>query len=65
MLRMLTTRFRCLQEIPPSDPVDQGVEGDLGAVGEPAGANRSPAPTVEELVSQLTCQPLVAEGGGD
>jgi hypothetical protein len=64
MLRMLTTRFRCLQEIPPSDPVDQGVEGDLGAVGEPAGANRSPAPTVEELVSQLTCQPLVAEGGG-
>jgi hypothetical protein len=62
MLRMLTTRFRCLQEIPPSDPVDQGDEGDLETVGEPAGASRSPAPTVEELVSQLTRQPPVAEG---
>jgi hypothetical protein len=32
-------------------------------VGEPAGASRSPAPTVEELVAQLTRQPPVAEGG--
>jgi hypothetical protein len=31
-------------------------------VGEPAGASRSPAPTVEELVAQLTRQPPVAEG---
>jgi predicted secreted protein len=31
-------------------------------VGEPAGASRSPAPTVEELVAQLTHQPPVAEG---
>jgi hypothetical protein len=45
-----------LQEIPPSDLVDQGGEGDWGAVGEPAERNRSPAPTVEELVSQLTQQ---------
>jgi hypothetical protein len=59
---MLTTKFRCLQEIPPSDPVDQGDEGDWDTVGEPAGASRSPAPTVEELVAQLTCQPPVAEG---
>jgi hypothetical protein len=43
-----------LQEIPPSDPVDQGDEGDWETVGEPAERNRSPAPTVEELVSQLT-----------
>jgi hypothetical protein len=43
-----------LQEIPPFDPVDQGEEGDWEAVGEPAGRNRSPAPTIEELVSQLT-----------
>jgi hypothetical protein len=62
MLCMLTTKFRCLQEIPPSDPVDQGDEGDWETVGEPAGASRSLAPTVEELVSQLTRQPLVAEG---
>jgi hypothetical protein len=61
MLRMLTTKFRCLQEIPPSDPVDQGDEGDLETVGEPAGASRSPAPTMEELVSQLIRQPPVAE----
>jgi hypothetical protein len=59
---MLTTKFRCLQEIPPSDPVDQGDEGDWDTVGEPAGASRSPAPTVEELVAQLTRQPPVAEG---
>jgi hypothetical protein len=56
MLCMLTTKFRCLQEILPSDPVDQGDEGDWDTVGEPAGRNRSPAPTVEELVSQLTHQ---------
>jgi hypothetical protein len=31
-------------------------------VGEPARARRSPAPTVEELVAQLTRQPQVAEG---
>jgi hypothetical protein len=62
MLRMLTIKFCCLQEILPSDPVDQEDEGDLETVGEPAGASRSPAPTVEELVSQLTCQPPVAEG---
>jgi hypothetical protein len=59
---MLTTKFGCLQEIPPSDPVNQGDEGDWDTVGEPAGASRSPAPTVEELVVQLTLQPPVAEG---
>jgi hypothetical protein len=59
---MLTTKFRCLQEIPPSDPVEQGDEGDWDTVGEPAGASRSPAPTVEELVAQLTRQPPVVAG---
>jgi hypothetical protein len=59
---MLMTKFRCLQEIPPSDPEEQGNEGDWDTVGEPAGASRSPAPTVEELVAQLTRQPPVAEG---
>jgi hypothetical protein len=53
---MLTTKFHCLQEIPLSDPVDQGDEGDWETVGEPIERNRSPAPTVEELVSQLTHQ---------
>jgi hypothetical protein len=31
-------------------------------VGEPAGASHSLAPTVEQLVAQLTRQPPVAEG---
>jgi hypothetical protein len=51
-----------LQEIPPSDPVEQGDEGDWDTVGEPTGGSRSPAPTVEELVAQLTHQPPVAGG---
>jgi hypothetical protein len=58
---MLMTKFRCLQKIQPSDPVDQGDEGDRDTVGEPARASRSPAPTIEELVAQLTRQPPVAE----
>jgi hypothetical protein len=45
-----------------SDPVDQGDEGDWDIVGEPAGGSRSPAPTVEEVLAQLECQPLVTEG---
>jgi hypothetical protein len=59
---MLTTKFHCLQEIPPSDPVEQGDKGDWDTVGEPAGASRSPAPTEEELVAQLTRQPPVVVG---
>jgi hypothetical protein len=43
-----------MQEIPSSDPVDQGKGDDWETVGEPAERSRSPAPTVEELVSQMT-----------
>jgi hypothetical protein len=56
-----TTKFPCLQEIPPSDPVEQGDEGDWDTVGEPAGASRSPAPTVEDLLAQLSHKPPVFE----
>jgi hypothetical protein len=59
---VLTTKFSCLQEMPPSDPVEQGDEGGWDTVGEPAGGSRSPAPTVEELLAQLAPQPPVAEG---
>jgi hypothetical protein len=45
-----------LQEIPPSNPVDQGDEGDWETVEELAERSRNPAPTVEGLVSQLTHQ---------
>jgi hypothetical protein len=47
-----------LQEIPPSDQVDQGGEDDWEAVGEPAERSRSLAPAVTEVVPQAP----VAEG---
>jgi hypothetical protein len=59
---VLTTKFPCLQEMPPSDPVEQGDKGDWDKVGELAGGSRSPAPTVEELLAQMTRQPPVAKG---
>jgi hypothetical protein len=59
---MLMMKLHCLQEISPSDHVEQGDEGDWDTVREPAGGSRSPAPTVEELVAQLTRQPPIAEG---
>jgi hypothetical protein len=49
----------------PSYPVEQGVEGDLDTVGEPAGGSRSPAPTIEDLLAQLERQPPAAEGGAE
>jgi hypothetical protein len=58
-------KLHCLQQIPPSNPVEQGDKGDWDTVGEPAGGSRSPAPTVEELVSQLTLQPPVDEGSSE
>jgi hypothetical protein len=48
--------FPCLQEVLPTESVDQGDEGEWDTVGEPAGS-RSPAPTVEELLAQMERQP--------
>jgi hypothetical protein len=50
---VLTMEFPCLQEMPLSDPVEQGDDGDWDTVGEPARGSYSPAPTVEELLAQL------------
>jgi hypothetical protein len=55
-------KFPCLQEMPPSEPVEQGDEGDWDIVGEVAGGCRSPAPTVEELLAQMERQPPVTQG---
>jgi hypothetical protein len=55
-------KLHYLQEIPPSDLVEQGDEGDWDTVGEPVGGSRSSAPTVEELLAQLMRQPPVVEG---
>jgi hypothetical protein len=53
-------KFPCLQELPPTEPVDQGDEGEWDTVGEAAGS-RSPAPTVEELLVQMEHQPPAAQ----
>jgi hypothetical protein len=53
---LLTVNFPCLQEMLPTESVDQGDEGECDTVGEPAGS-RSPAPTVEELLAQMERQP--------
>jgi hypothetical protein len=55
-------KFPCLQELPPTEPVDQGDEGEWDTVGEAAGS-RSPAPTVEELLAQMERQPPAALEG--
>jgi hypothetical protein len=44
-------------------PIKQGDGGDWDTLGEPAGGSRSPAPTVEKLLAQMTRQPPSAEGG--
>jgi hypothetical protein len=55
-VHLLMMNFPCLQEMPPTEPTDQGDEGEWDTVGEPAGS-RSPAPTVEELLAQMERQP--------
>jgi hypothetical protein len=51
-----------MQEVPPTEPVEEGDEGECDTVGEPAGSH-SPAPTVEELIAQLERQPPAHQGG--
>jgi hypothetical protein len=54
-------KFPCLQELLPTEPVDQGDEGEWDTVGEAAGS-RIPAPTVEELLAQMERQPPAPQG---
>jgi hypothetical protein len=61
---MLTTELPCLQEIPQTEPVEQGDEGEWDTVGEAAGS-RSPAPTIEELLAQMERQPPAAKGSAE
>jgi hypothetical protein len=51
-VRLLMSEPPCMQEVPPTEPVEEGDEGEWDTVGEPAGSC-SPAPTVEELLAQL------------
>jgi hypothetical protein len=50
-----------MQEVPPTEPVEEGDKGVWDTVGEPAGS-RSPAPTVEEILAQLEHQPPAPQG---
>jgi hypothetical protein len=50
-----------MQEVPPTEPVEEGNEGVWDTVREPAGSC-SPAPTVEELLAQLERQPPAPQG---
>jgi hypothetical protein len=50
-----------MQEVPPTEPIEEGDEGVWDTVGEPGGS-RSPAPTVEELLAQLERQPPAPQG---
>jgi hypothetical protein len=54
-------KFPCSQEMPPTEPVEQGDEGDWDTVGEVAGSH-SPTPTVEELLAQMERQPPIDQG---
>jgi hypothetical protein len=44
-----------MQEVPPTEPVEEGDEGEWDTVGEPAA-------TVEELLAQLERQPPTPQG---
>jgi hypothetical protein len=61
---LLKKKFPCLQELPLTEPADQGDEGEWDTVGEAAGSH-SPAPTVEELLAQLERQPPAAQEGAE
>jgi hypothetical protein len=60
-VHVLTMKFPCLQEMLPSEPVEQGDEGEWDTMGE-AACSCSPAPTVEELLAQMERQPPAAQG---
>jgi hypothetical protein len=60
-VRLLMSSLPCMQEVPPTEPVEEGDEGVWDIVGEPAGS-RSPAPTVEEILAQLERQPPAPQG---
>jgi hypothetical protein len=53
-----------LQELLPTEPDDQGDEGEWDTVGETAGS-RSPALTVEELLAQMERQPPAPQEGAE
>jgi hypothetical protein len=60
-VHVLTMKFPCLQEMPPTEPVEQGDEGDWDTVGEVAGS-RSPAPLSKSFWHRWSASPLLLRG---
>jgi hypothetical protein len=60
-VRLLMSSLPCMQEVPPTEPVEEGDEGVWDTVGKPAGS-RSPAPTVEQILAQLERQSPAPQG---
>jgi hypothetical protein len=55
-VHLLMSSLPCMQEVPPTEPIEAGDGSEWDTVGEPAGSH-SPAPTVEELIAQFERQP--------
>jgi hypothetical protein len=60
-VHLLMKKFPCLQELPPTEPIEEGDGDEWDTVGEATGSC-SPAPTVEELLAQMEHQPLLLRG---
>jgi hypothetical protein len=61
---VLTTELPCLQELPPTEPADQGDEGEWDTVGEAAGS-RSPAPLSKNFWRRWSASPLLLRRARD
>jgi hypothetical protein len=59
---MLTMKFPCLQEVPPPDPVEQGVEGDWDTVGSRLGVVLAQPPLWRNFWRRWSASPLLLRG---
>jgi hypothetical protein len=60
-VHVLTMKFPYLQEVLPTEPVEQGDEGEWDTVGEAAGS-RSPAPLSKSSWRRWSASPLLLRG---
>jgi hypothetical protein len=59
---VLTAKFPCLQEVPPSDPVEQGVEGDWDTVGGQLEVVGAQPPPWKSFWHRWSASPLLLRG---
>jgi hypothetical protein len=60
-VHLLMTDLPCIQQVPPTEPVEEGDEGEWDTVGEPAGS-RSPAPLLKSYWRNWSASPLLLKG---